>query len=307
MPSVENRVYANDQDGEPIMKFAMFRCCPTTVFLKQYESSTDAVLAKLNVGLVDIPEFNCCGNPLKNYDFKAYLMSAVRNLALAERRGLDIMTLCNCCYGSLRHADLLMKEDTAIRAEINATLKNDGLHYGGGIEVRHMLDVLHRDVGMDRIKEKVVKKFSGPKIATHYGCHLLRPRQIVQFDDPEKPTVFDELVELTGAESIPWTDQLKCCGAPVWGINDDLSMDLTERKIDNARQSGADYLCVACVFCQLQFDKVQNILSEKRHNNASFPSILYPQLLGLSLGVDAETLGIDENELSIRGIMDSLT
>ena len=286
------------------MKFAMFRCCPTSVFLKQYESSTDAVLAKLDVGLVDIPEFNCCGYPLKNYDFKAYLISAVRNLALAEERSLDIMTLCNCCYGSLKHADILMKEDPSIREEINATLENDGLRYKGDIEVRHMLDVLYKDIGIDRIKEKVVKKFSGPKIATHYGCHLLRPRQIVQFDDPEEPTIFDELVEVTGAESIAWTEQLKCCGAPVWGINDDLSMDLTEKKVDNARQSGADYLCVSCVFCQLQFDKVQKILSEKRHKNNSLPSILYPQLLGLSLGVDAETLGIDQNELSISGIMD---
>ena len=289
------------------MKFAMFRCCPTTIFLKQYETSTDAILSKLGVGLVDIPEFNCCGYPLKSSNFKAYLLSSARNLALAEKRGLSIMTLCNCCYGSLKQTDVLMKEDASIREEINTTLKKEGLIYKGNIEVRHILDIFYKEIGIDQIKQKVVKRFNGPKIATHYGCHILRPRQIVRFDDPEEPTIFDELVEVTGAKSIDWKEKLKCCGAPVWGVNDSLSLDLTEKKVEDARQSGAEYLCVSCVFCQLQFDKVQKRLSEKRAKKYSLPSILYPQLLGLSLGIDSETLGIDQNELSISGIIDYLT
>ena len=109
------------------MKFALFRCCPTSVYLKQYESSTDAVLTRLGVGVVDIPEFNCCGYPLKNYDFKAYVLSSARNLCLAEKRNLNILTLCNCCYGSLKYADHLMREDASIRDDINTTLQKEGL------------------------------------------------------------------------------------------------------------------------------------------------------------------------------------
>jgi len=289
------------------MKFALFRCCVTSVYLKQYESSTDAVLAKLGVELIDIPEFNCCGYPLKNYDFKAYVLSSARNLALAEKRGLNIITFCNCCYGSLKHADSLLREDAAIRDEINALLQKEGMSYGGRIEVRHLLEVLYQDVGLDQIRQRISKTFSGPKVATHYGCHILRPRQIVQFDDPERPSIFDRLVEITGAESVEWQNKLKCCGAPVWGTNDDLSMDLIENKITDARQSGAEYICVSCAYCQLQFDRVQRMLSEKRHKNDYLPSILFTQLLGLCLGVDAETLGIRQNELSINGIMDSLS
>lgn len=289
------------------MKFALFRCCVTSVYLKQYESSTDAVLAKLGVELVEIPEFNCCGYPLKNYDFKAYVLSSARNLCLAEKRNLNIMTLCNCCYGSLKDADHLLREDPSLRKEINATLQKEGLNYDGRIEIRHLLDIFHKDIGIEQIKQTVVKTFKGPKIATHYGCHILRPRQIVQFDDPEEPSIFDTLVEVTGAESVDWKDKVKCCGAPVWGINDELSMDLTEKKITDARQSGAEYLCVSCAYCQLQFDRAQRLFSESRNDSNYLPSILYTQLLGLCLGIDAEILGIHQNELSISGILDFLS
>lgn len=285
------------------MEFAIQRCCPTSIFLKQYESSTDAVMRKLGVGLVDIKEFNCCGYPLKNFNFKAHVLCSARNLSLAEKENLNVTTFCSCCYGSLKHVDHLMKEEDSTRNEINTTLEKEGLRYNGDVQVKHLLEVLYKDIGIERMKEKVVKTFEGLKIATHYGCHILRPRDIVQFDNPLAPSIFDQLVEITGAESVPWSTKLECCGSPMWGINDDLSMDLTEKKIVDARQSGADYLCVACVYCQLQFDRVQKMLLSKRGVDHALPSILYTQLIGLSLGIDAEVLGIHQNELDGNGIM----
>jgi len=284
------------------MKFAMLRCCTTPIFLKQYESSTNAVLSKLGVNLVDIREFNCCGYPLKNANFEAYILCSARNLSLAEKQNLDIMTICNCCYGTMKHANHVIKESASIKEQINKTLEKEGLSYNGNTEVKHLFDVLYNDVGIERIKEKIVKTFSDVKIAAHYGCHILRPRQIVQFDDPIAPSIFDKLLEITGAESIPWPTKLKCCGSPLWGIDDDLSMDLTEKKIKDARQSGADYLCIACSYCQLQFDRVQKMLISKRKMTYSVPPILYTQLIGLSLGIDENVLGIDQNELDISGI-----
>jgi heterodisulfide reductase subunit B len=289
------------------MEFALLRCCSTNLFLKQYESSTDAVSNKLGLGLVEIKEFNCCGYPLKNYNFKAHVLASARNLSLAEKRNLNITTVCNCCYGSTRDVNHILSADGSIREEINSTLEKEGLKYNGGVEVKHFLEILYKDVGIERIKEKVVKSFEGLKIATQYGCHILRPRQIVQFDDPGTPTIFDRLIEMTGAESIPWETQLECCGSPMWGINDDLSMDLTQKKIADARESGADYLCVACPFCQLQFDRVQKMLIARRNVNGRLPSILYTQLLGLSLGIDPEALGINKNELDISGILNFLS
>ena len=288
------------------MEFALFRCCPTRTLLQQYESSTDALLGKLGVGLVDIKEFNCCGYPLKNFNFKAYILSSARNLSLAEKRNLNILTVCNCCYGALKHVDHIMKEDSGIRKEVNNTLEKEGLSYGGNIEVRHLLEMLYEDIGMDHIREKLSTTFKGLKMATHYGCHILRPRQMVQFDNPGTSAIFDQLIEITGVENISWPNQSECCGSPIWGTNDDLSMDLTEKKIIDAQQSGADYLCVACPYCHLQFDKVQKMLLSKRNLKRHLPTILYTQLLGLCLGIDEVVLGIDQNELDISGIMNFL-
>ena len=288
------------------MQIALFRCCPTTAFLKQYESATDAVLEKLDVDLLDIPEFNCCGYPLKNSSLKAYLLSAVRNLCLAELKGVSIMTLCNCCYGSLKQADLIMQTDSAMNEEINTILQKEGLQYNTGVEVRHMLDVLYQDIGLEAIKQKIVKTVNQVKIATHYGCHVLRPKEITPPAITRNPTLFDQLIEVTGAECVDWKTRDRCCGASVRGIDDELSMDLTETKISDARQSEAEYLCVTCVFCQLQFDRGQKMLYQKRGQSEALPSILYPQLLGLSLGIDPETLGIHQNEISISGILDCL-
>ena len=284
------------------MKFVLLRCCTTPRVLKEYEWSTNAVMEKLGIGLVDVPELGCCGYPLRNISFKAHVLASARNLALSEKENLDLLTVCNCCYGTLKYVDNLMKDDPSVRKDVNETLGREGLKYEGDIEAKHILEVLYDGVGIETIRELIVKPFNGLKIATHYGCRILRPSQVVHFDKPHSPSKFDELVEVTGAQSIEWQTKTECCGSPLWGINDELSLDLTENKLKSAKKSGADYLCVACSYCQIQFDRVQKILLTQRGPDAKLPSILYPQLLGLSLGIDGETLGLQMNKVSITDI-----
>jgi heterodisulfide reductase subunit B len=285
-----------------MMEFAWFLGCTIPARLKQYESSSRAVLAKLGVGLVDIRAFNCCGYPLRNTSFETFVLASARNLALAQKEKLNVMTPCKCCYGSLKKVDHLMKENASLRNEINATLQREKLAYEGGIEVKHLLSVLYHDVGIERIKQKIERPYEGLKVATHYGCHALRPSQIVQFDDPVAPSLFDQLVEATGAESIDWATKLDCCGAPVRGVNDELSMDLAQKKLKNGSHSGADFLCSACPYCHIQFDTVQMAILSQRGGDHRLPSILYPQLLGLSMGVERDILGLEMNQVSIDGI-----
>ena len=284
------------------MNFVLLRCCTTPIVLKQYEWSTNAVMEKLGIGLLDVPELGCCGYPLRNISFKAHVLATARNLALSEKENLDLLTVCNCCYGTMKYVDNLMKEDASLRNDVNTTLAKEGLKYEGDIAARHILQVLYEDIGIEAIKEKVVRTFDGLKVATHYGCRILRPSKVAQFDKPHFPTKFDELVEVTGAQSIEWPKKLECCGSPLWGINNELSLDLTEHKLKGAKESGADYLCVACSYCQIQFDRVQRILLIQRGPGLKLPSVLYPQLLGLSLGIDGETLGLQMNKVSITDI-----
>ena len=286
------------------MKYALFLGCNIPARVQQYETSARSVLGELGVDIEDIKEFNCCGYPLRNSDFKTFVLFSARNLALAEKLGLNMITLCKCCYGSLKMAEHHIKEDSLLRDEINESLAKEGLKYNGDLEIKHFLSVLYSDIGINALKEKITRSFKDLKIAVHYGCHALRPSNIMQFDDPTSPVLFDQLVELTGAKSIDWPLKLECCGAPVLGINDDLSMNLTKRKLTDGKQAGADYLCTACPWCHLQFDSVQKMMIEQKLINNHLPAILFPQILGLAMGIDKETLGINMNQIDINAIGD---
>ncbi|WP_319582230.1 heterodisulfide reductase-related iron-sulfur binding cluster [uncultured Pseudodesulfovibrio sp.] len=140
-------------------------------------------------------------------------------------------------------------------------------------------------------------------MATHYGCHALRPSKVVQFDDPLAPTLFDRLVEVTGAESIDWPLKLQCCGNPLWGKNDALSLDLSVKKLEDAEKSEAHALCVACTYCQIQFDTVQKEHIAGKKSKVSMPSVLYPQLLGLAMGMDSGVLEMDMNGIKPDNVL----
>lgn len=283
------------------MKYALFIGCNIPARVVQYESAARAVMRTLGIQLVDSRDFKCCGYPVRNLDRKAFLLSSAENLAIAEKLGLNIVALCKCCFGNLKEAEHCLKEEGDVQEEIRHELAQKGLSYEGKFEVKHFLSVLYHDVGLDEIKSQISQSYKGLKIATHYGCHALRPSKVTQFDDPVAPSLFDKLVEVTGAQSIDYKSKLECCGAPVMGVNDDLSMDITAKKLKNGKKAGADYLCAACPYCQLQFDHVQKMMIAQ-NGSESLASIVYPQLLGLCLGIDEGSLGIHMNELDITEI-----
>lgn len=284
------------------MKYAFFLGCNIPARVQQYELSARAVLARLQVELVDIPAFKCCGYPLRNSDFKTYLLFSAKTLALAEKDGLDVLTLCQCCFGSLKMAAHTLANNPALKSEVNTFLAQKNLHYEGTARVTHLLSLLHTEIGQAAIREKVTTPFTGLKIAPHYGCHALRPSEIMQFDDPAAPSVLDSLIALTGAKSVAWSRKLECCGAPLMGVNDDLSMRLTAQKLATAKASGADYLSVACPWCHIQFDDVQKEMEDEGRTDADLPSILYIQLLGLAMGISGTRLGLRRNKKDIRNV-----
>lgn len=284
------------------MKFVLFHGCNIPARVEQYADATEAVCTRLGIELVEMTQFCCCGYPARNTDHRAYILSAAKNLALAERSGLDMLVMCKCCYGSLKKAAYFLKQDPDLKTEINRLLAKENLEYQNKIQVKHLLSVLYHDVGLDQLKENISKTYSGLQIAVSYGCHALRPSTVTEFDDPVSPKIFDELVEATGAFSVEWTRKLDCCGAPLTGINDQLAMDMAQKKIDSAREAGAQFICTACPYTQLQFDGVQMRMAAASNNGQSLAPILYPQLLGLCMGLDEKTLGIAKNEINLSGI-----
>jgi len=278
------------------MKYAFFPGCKIPFYLEQYGSATGAVLDAVGVELLEM-EFNCCGYPVRNLNFEAFVLSAARNLALAEQQKLDILTPCKCCYGSLKHADHWLRERKLLRREINRELDREGLWWYGEARIKHLLQVLAEDIDEEVITQKIKKPFPNLRVAAHYGCHALRPGNIVQFDNPLSPTIFEELIAVTGAEPVEWSRRLECCGHPLWEKNNKLSLKLMEGKLADAGQSGAHVLATACTYCQIQFDAVQATNLPEEAEASRVPAILYPQLLGLSMGLPEKVLGLQKNKL----------
>ncbi len=287
-------------------QYALFKGCNIPARVIQYADASIAVLAKVGVETTEIPEFNCCGYPMRNTDRQAFILSAARNLAIAQQAGSDMLVLCKCCFGSLKAAQYILDGDTALKAGVNQILMKENLQYDGGLKVLHLLSVLHNEVGIKALKETVSARYKKLNIAVHHGCHALRPSKITEFDDPAAPVMFDALVKLTGAKSVDWGRKLDCCGAPSMGANDALAADMMSKKVASALDAGADYLCTACPYCHIQFDTMQAHLPSSNGNEKRLAPILYPQLLGISMGIAPEILGIDLNTLNINTITNYL-
>ncbi len=268
------------------MKYALFLGCKIPSRLPAYAASTRTVLQHLGVTLVEL-EFNCCGYPARDVSRDAFVLSAARNLALAERAGLNVLTPCACCFGTLRHAITFLNEDAALRARTTQALAAEGLAWSGTAEVEHVLPVLARVIGVDALAGAIREPRTGLRVAAQYGCHTLRPSNVARFDNAMAPTIFEDLIRLTGATPIDWPRRLDCCGDPLHEANAPLSERITRAKVADALASGADVMCTACPHCHLRFD-------ETRPENAdsSIRTLLYTQLLGMALGLPAKSLGL---------------
>lgn len=268
------------------MNYALFLGCKIPSKVPAYEVSTRAVLGRLGVVLHDLP-FDCCGYPVRSLDRDASVVAAARNMALAARAGLDVLTPCKCCFGNLRHAQRLLDEDANLRERVAAALKGEGLELPTSVRIEHLLPVLARGVGLEAVQAAVVAPRAGLRVAAHYGCHALRPSAVTRFDNPMAPTLFENLVRATGAEAVDWPRRLECCGEPLHEANPTLSDRIAQGKVADAREAGAQVLVTACPYCHMRF------LSIQAGRPDALPMMLYPQLLGLAMGMTPRSLGLD--------------
>jgi heterodisulfide reductase subunit B len=268
------------------MRYALFLGCKIPSQLPAYAASTRTVLAQLGVTLVDL-EFSCCGYPARTVSRDAFVLSAVRNLALAERAGLDLLTPCSCCFGSLRHAIRFLEEDAELRSRVAQALAGEGLAWSGKTQVEQLLTVLARRLGVEAIAAAVRSPQTGLRVAAQYGCHTLRPSNVARCDNPMAPTLFETLIRATGASPVDWPRRLDCCGDPLHQANAPLAHSMTQAKIADALASGAEVMCTACPHCQLRLDAQQ-----AGSPDPAIRTLLYTQLLGLAMGLPAKSLGV---------------
>jgi len=287
------------------LKYLLFLGCAIPYRVSSYEISTRKVAEKMGIELVDMPEYNCCGLPLDPVSHDIMLALAARNLCVAEQQGLNIMTLCPGCAGTLRKVNKMLKEDKKLRELVNGYLKEVGSEFKGTIEVKHLIQVLAEDVGFDRIKEAVQKPLSSLRVSEHNGCHVLRPVKYIGFDDPENPIMLKRLIEATGAQCLDYLDETECCGAPISGVNEKIPLELARDKLNHIKAVGAQAMITICPFCHMMFDTNQSRIERMFNETFFIPVLHYPQLLGLAMGFSPDELALKELRVDASKIIDT--
>ncbi len=283
-------------------KWLIFLGCSVPYRVSSYEISSRKVLAKLGVELVEMPEFNCCGLPFDPVSHETMLILAAKNLALAEQQNINILTLCPGCAGTLKKVNKILNEDSAQRKEINDHLKEAGVEFRGTVKTKHLLQFLQEDIGVEKIKASVTKPLTGLKVAEHNGCHILRPKEYIGFDDPEDPQTLKGLVEATGATCLDYIDETECCGAPSIGVSDKVALQLARDKLNHIKLVEAQALITICPFCHIMYD-TNELRIEKTFNEVyGIPILHYPQLLGLAIGMSPEELAFGELRVNAQKI-----
>lgn len=281
------------------MEIAYFLGCIMNNRYPGVEKATRILFDALDVELKDMEGASCCPAPgvFGSFDEKTWASIAARNLSLAEDMGLDIMTECNGCFGSLFECNHLLKENEEKKAEINQVLAEIGKEYKGTIEVKHFAQVLKDDIGYEKLASLIEKPLN-LNVAAHYGCHFLKPTEEIQIEESaENPTILDELIEITGAKSIDYDEKMMCCGAG-GGLRSrdlDVTLSYTKSKLENIQAAGADVIVNVCPFCHLQFDVGQTEVNKKYGTNFNIPVFHLAQLYGLAMGLDADELTFDSH------------
>jgi heterodisulfide reductase subunit B len=278
------------------MKFAFYPGCTVQSEQYSYEISARGVFPRLGIQLIDVEGFSCCGYPLKNVSVTAWLYLTARNLALAEKHGLDIFPLCNGCNLSFCEVKHYLKRDPALEERINSLLSIEGLKYTGNTRSVHILQVLRDVIGIDKIQAAVEMPLGGLKLAAHYGCHALRPSKLEMPDDPEDPQSLEELIEVLGAATEDYPERLDCCGQGLAITTGKTALAISGLKLRAVQHHKFDGLVTVCPSCTKMFDAKQNAIKVTTgQKDLNMPVLYITQVLGLAMGMNVEELGLNLN------------
>jgi heterodisulfide reductase subunit B len=260
-----------------------------------YEKATRKVLEHLGVELVDIPNETCCAPFwMQSLDLTTSLAMAARNLAKVEEMGLDVLSPCSGCFHSYKRVNHTLEKYPEMRDRINEILDGAGLQYNGKVEARHVVDFLHTDIGIDIIKEKMTKDLTGLKLGLRYGCHMLKPHELLNIEYSERPTFADEVLETVGIKSITYPGRHRCCGGLLRGTQDELADKILHQRLADANEANLDGLVTVCSLCHLQHDMGQKSIKKKYEiEELEIPVLHYPQILALAFGYSPEDLGLN--------------
>jgi heterodisulfide reductase subunit B len=282
------------------MKYAYYPGCSASGTSKECEESLQATMRALGVEWTQLEDWNCCGAAMATG--VSYLLSLAlpaRNLALAEQAESDLVTGCSRCYMNLIRAMHYTRENAGVREKVNTLLAETGIQYSGKVRLRHLLDVIINDVGLDVVAERVKRPLSGLRIAPYYGC-CQGMWTYAQFDTVEDPHCFDQLLATLGAEVVDYPLKTACCGGTLSmskrGVGANLIGDLL------AAAGDADCIVTACPLCMFNLNSFQTEAGNIKGTHFNIPVLFLTQAVGLALGLSGKALGLQRNAVPIDSL-----
>lgn len=291
------------------MEFALFLGCTIPLRFPHFEKAFREIASILDINLKEMHGASCCPDPVatQSLSVDTWLTIAARNLSIAERMGLDVLTICSGCYETLKTTHILLEEDKAAFNRVNSVLKKIGYEYKGTSTVTHFVELFSRQDMLDKIKAAIMQPLDDLNVAAHYGCHLIRPSKILRFDHPERPETMDLLLKTLGATTVSFAAKLECCGYCA-RLNEDIGFKLVEEKMTDLKEleKEVDVMVAVCPACVSQYDRKEKLISRKSDKELDIPILYLPELIALAFGVDVGILGLSNRSVKPTKLLEKL-
>ncbi|MBA4312258.1 MAG: disulfide reductase [Chlorobiaceae bacterium] len=287
------------------MKYAYYPGCSLEKTQRGYDESVREVFRTLDQEIVEIEDWNCCGATVyMSVKETVSLAISSRNLALAEQMGLQVMAPCSSCFTVLSKTNRILNEIPKLHSDVNEALAEAGLNYTGKTKVRHPLDILMNDIGIEAMQKKMKHNLNGLKIAPYYGCQIVRPDKT--FDDKENPILMDRLFRKCGAEVVYFPMKVRCCGGMLMTTFEETALKLNKELLECAVANGADVIVTTCPLCHFNLEAYQDKINDVYKTNFSVPILYFTQLLGIVFGLQQKAIGLDSSFIPLGDKVTSL-
>ena len=279
-------------------EYAYFPGCSLEKMAVSYHMSAMETTRKLGIKLTEIEDWNCCGATTYFYidELLAYTLCA-RNLAIAEKTGLDVVAPCSACYKNMYFTAAHLKKDADLAEHVNFALEEDNLHFSGNINVKHLIEVFSQDVDPQELRSKATKPLTGVRVAPYYGCQIVRPQK--EKEDVEQPQFFEEMLSAIGATPVNFPLKMRCCGGSLILSSRTAALSMVRNLLQCAVDSQATVIATACPMCQVNLECYQQQVNQEFGTNFSMPILYFTQLVGLAMGIPTKKLGIGKEFIAM--------
>jgi len=286
------------------VKYAYYPGCSSESTARDMHQSTLAVAAALGIEMIEPKGWTCCG-ATAGHQTDRFLAAALpaANLAKIKDMGLDCVVNCAACYNRMKVANHEIATESQIRSYVSDSIGRD---YDGSVKIKHFIEVLLKDIGVEKISSAIKRPLKGLKVACYYGCLLVRPPKVVNFDDPENPKSLDKLVRAIGGEAIEWPYKTECCGSGLSLSRTDVVVNLSDSILGMAKSAGADCVAVSCPMCQVNLDLRQLDIKKETGRDYQMPVVYITQLLGLGLGISSKNLGFNKLMVPASNVLEKV-